>query len=88
MDSVYMQDFDIEKFVSMVREHSFIYDPRDPKHCNRYIISASWKNIAMEMNSTGKKFPLDGQIVVLVLCHCCKRCHFYFPCATTCCPFV
>lgn len=53
MNGAYAQDFDIEKFINMIRDHNFIYNPRDPKHCNRFIVSASWKNIALEMNSTG-----------------------------------
>jgi hypothetical protein len=46
----------LEDLINLVRESPALCDPSDRKHRDRDVISAPWKEVAAELNSTGKNF--------------------------------
>ena len=48
------RNMNLEHLINLVQDRSPIYDPSHPLHRNRDAISASWKDIATEMNCKGK----------------------------------
>jgi hypothetical protein len=44
----------LEDLINLIRERPALYDPGDRKHRDRDVISALWKEVAAELNSTGK----------------------------------
>jgi hypothetical protein len=46
----------LEDLINLVRECPALHDPSDRKHRDRDVISALWKEVAAELNSTGKNF--------------------------------
>lgn len=44
----------LKHLIPLVQDRLPIYDPSDPLHYNRDVISALWKDIATEMKCKGK----------------------------------
>ena len=49
---------DFELFISEVEKRPAIWDPRDPKHCNRDFTAKCWAEVAEIMQSEGLYFKI------------------------------